>query len=77
MTIDFKSATTSRRIVQSIKLQVRNRCQLQNARFYEVPRRPGMLLMFQHPRRSHVAPIVKFLTFKKLSILMRKQLNHN
>jgi hypothetical protein len=47
-----------------IKLQVRNRCQLQNARFYEVPRRPGMLLLLQHPRRSHVAPIFVLLLQK-------------
>ena len=52
-----KCETTSKLIVRLIKLQVRNRCQLQNARFYEVPRRPGMLLMFQHPRRSQYAPM--------------------
>gem|GEM_PF-4849773 len=41
------------------------------ARFYEVPRRPGMLLMFQHPRRSQYAPNVENLIHNSFIIPYR------
>jgi len=41
-----------------IRLRVRNCCQLQDARFNEVRRRLGVLLLLQRPRRSHIAPSV-------------------
>lgn len=48
--------------MQSIKLQVRNRCQLQNARFYRGPHAPRYAPYASAPTSKPVRPLVVIKT---------------